>query len=52
MAIETIAGHGEPEREPQTERDNPNLPAHADAGHAPHADAVLPAFATATITGC
>jgi hypothetical protein len=49
MAIETIAEHGEPEREPQTERDNLNLPAQADTEPAPPADAVLPAFATATI---
>jgi len=51
MAIETITEHGEPEpeRQPAAERDNPNLPAHAGTGQAAHADAVLRAFATATI---
>jgi hypothetical protein len=49
MAVETIIEHGEPEREPETERDDSNLLAQADAEQAAHSAAVLRAHATATI---
>ena len=49
MAVETIIEHGEPEREPETERDDSNQLAQADTGQAAQAAAVLRAHATATI---
>ena len=49
MAVETVIEHGEPERQPETERDNSNLLAQADAEQAVQADAVLRVHATATI---
>ena len=49
MAVETIIEHGEPEREPEAEHDDFNLPAQADGERVAHADAELRAHATATI---
>lgn len=41
MAIETITEHGEPDREPDPERDDSALQAQADAEQAARADAAL-----------
>ena len=41
MAIETITEHGEPDREPDPERDDSVLQAQADAEQAARADAAL-----------
>jgi hypothetical protein len=49
MAIETITEHGEPEREPEAEHDDSNLPAQTDAEQAAQAGPVLRAHASATI---
>ena len=53
MAVETITEHGEPEREPDAERDDFNLPAQAEPTQADaeqqRADADLQAHAAATI---
>ncbi len=49
MAIETITEHGEPDREPDPERDDSVLQTQADAEQAAQADAALQAHATMTI---
>ena len=49
MAIETIIEHGEPEREPEADRDDLNMLAQADIEQTAPTDPVLRAHATATI---
>src|SRR6516225_6254847 len=49
MAIETIIEHGEPEREPEAERDDSKLLAQADTEQTVPTDPALRAHATATI---